>query len=140
MPDSIATPHPFLDTHAWPIVFLHMPEQVPDEESANYMAQINQLYARKERFVLCMTGADLPHRSPVFMNAYLQWTRDNLSQQQQYCAGAIRIESDDVQRQKYVEWAENWAQSGQAPYAYYVVATSLEAQALAITLLDRDKP
>ncbi|MBA5600005.1 MULTISPECIES: hypothetical protein [Pectobacterium] len=140
MPDSIATPHPFLDTHAWPIVFLHMPEQVPDEESANYMAQINQLYARKERFVLCMTGADLPHRSPVFMNAYLQWTRDNQSQQQQYCAGAIRIESDDVQRQKYVEWAENWAQSGQAPYAYYVVATSLEAQALALTLLDRDKP
>ncbi|UUE34960.1 hypothetical protein [Pectobacterium aroidearum] len=140
MPDSTATPHPFLDTHAWPIVFLHMPEQVPDEESANYMAQINQLYARKERFVLCMTGADLPHRSPVFMNAYLQWTRDNLSQQQQYCAGAIRIESDDVQRQKYVEWAENWAQSGQAPYAYYVVATSLEAQALALTLLDRDKP
>ncbi|MEI7411678.1 hypothetical protein [Pectobacterium aroidearum] len=140
MPDSIATPHPFLDTHTWPIVFLHMPEQVPDEESANYMAQINQLYARKERFVLCMTGADLPHRSPVFMNAYLQWTRDNVSQQQQYCAGAIRIESDDVQRQKYVEWAENWAQSGQAPYAYYVVATSLEAQALALTLLDRDKP
>ncbi|WP_225181203.1 hypothetical protein [Pectobacterium aroidearum] len=140
MPDSIATPHTFLDTHAWPIVFLHMPEQVPDEESANYMAQINQLYARKERFVLCMTGANLPHRSPVFMNAYLQWTRDNVSQQQQYCAGAIRIESDDVQRQKYVEWAENWAQSGQAPYAYYVVATSLEAQALALTLLDRDKP
>ncbi|ACT12484.1 MULTISPECIES: hypothetical protein [Pectobacterium] len=140
MPDSITTPHPFLDTHAWPIVFLHMPEQVPDEKSANYMAQINQLYARKERFVLCMTGADLPHRSPVFMNAYLQWTRDNVIQQQQYCAGAIRIESDDVQRQKYVEWAENWAQSGQAPYAYYVVATSLEAQALALTLLDRDKP
>lgn len=64
MPDSIATPHPFLDTHAWPIVFLHMPEQVPDEESANYMAQINQLYARKERFVLCMTGADLPIAHP----------------------------------------------------------------------------
>ncbi|MBN3264205.1 hypothetical protein [Pectobacterium brasiliense] len=77
MPDSITTPHPFLDTDNWPVVFLHMPEQVPDDES---------------------------------------------------------------KRQKYVEWAENWAQSGQAPYAYFVVATPLEAQALAIILLGRDKP
>ncbi|MDC9818886.1 hypothetical protein ABRQ07_08340 [Pectobacterium polonicum] len=140
MPDSIATRHPFLDTHAWPIVFLHMPEQVPDNESAAYMAQITQLYAAQERVVLCMTGADLPHHSPVFMNAYLQWTRDNVNLQRQYCAGAIRIESDEAKRQKYVEWADNWAQSGQAPYAYFVVATLLEAQVLAITLLDRDQP
>ncbi|MDG0796774.1 hypothetical protein [Pectobacterium punjabense] len=140
MPDSIVTPPPFLDTHAWPIVFLHMPEQVPDDKSAAYMAQITQLYAAQERFVLCMTGADLPYHSPVFMKAYLQWTRDNVSLQQQYCAGAIRIESDEAKRQKYVEWADNWAQSEQAPYTYFVVATLPEAQALAITLLDRDQP
>ncbi|MDY4317347.1 hypothetical protein ACIPUP_18605 [Pectobacterium actinidiae] len=140
MSDFIATQPTFLDTQAWPVVFLHMPEQVSDTESAAYMAQIHQLYARQERFVLCMTGADLPHRSPVFMNAYLQWTRDNIGLQQQYCAGAIRIENDEATREKYIQWADNWAQSGQAPYAYYVVATPLEAQALAITLLDRDKP
>jgi hypothetical protein len=126
----------FIDTEAWPEVWLSMPEQVPDSQAESYMAQIQQLYARQQRFVLYMTGADLPHHSSAFMNSYLQWTRDNISQQQRYCAGAIRIEPNNLLREKYLQWAQHWVQSGQAPYGYFVVATESEAQALAITLLD----
>lgn len=130
----------FIDTEAWPEVQLSMPEQVPDSQAESYMTQVHQLYARQQRFVLYMTGADLPHHSPAFMNRYLQWTRDNISQQQRYCAGAIRIEPNNVLREKYLQWAQHWAQSGQAPYGYFVVATESEAHALAITLLDSKQP
>lgn len=125
----------FIDAQAWPKVLLSMPEQVPDAQSESYMAQIHQLYARQQRFVLYMTGADLPHHSPLFMNSYLQWTRDNVDLQKQYCAGAIRIEADEAKREKYQQWAQSFAQSGQSPYGYFVVATESEADALAVTLL-----
>lgn len=131
------TPHEFIDTQHWPLVFLHMPEQVPDEQADDYLTQIEALYARHQPFVLCMTGADLPHHSPVFMADYLQWTAGNVSQQQQYCAAAIRIESDDAKREQYRQWARNWAKTGNAPYLYLVVATLSEARALAPALLDR---
>ncbi|PWC09769.1 hypothetical protein B4923_18820 [Brenneria roseae subsp. americana] len=137
MRNVTGTQNEFIDTQYWPLVFLHMPEQVPDEQAGDYLAQIEVLYARHQPFVLCMTGADLPHHSSVFMAAYLQWTTDNVSLQQQYCAGAIRIESDDAKREKYRQWARNWAKSGNAPYLYAVVATLPEARALAPTLLDR---
>lgn len=126
----------FIDTQAWPEVRLSMPEQIPDAQTESYMAKIAELYARQQRFVLYMTGADLPHHSPVFMNRYLQWTRDNLGLQQRYCAGAIRIEADDMRREKYQQWSQNLTQSGQAPYGYFVVATEAEARALAAKLLD----
>lgn len=136
MSESYTPALQFIDTQAWPEVRLSMPEQIPDTQAESYMAQIAELYARAQRFVLYMTGADLPHHSPVFMNRYLQWTRDNVSLQQRYCAGAIRIETDDVRREKYQQWAQNLAQSGQSPYGYFVVATEAEAHALAARLLD----
>jgi len=136
MSESYSPVLPFIDTQFWPEVWLSMPEQIPDSQAESYMAQIEMLYARQRRFVLYMTGTDLPHHSPVFMGRYLQWTRDNVTLQQRYCAGAIRIETDDLRREKYQQWAQNLAQSGQSPYGYFVVATEAEAQALAATLLD----
>lgn len=136
MSGSYRSNPPFIDTQSWPEVWLSMPEQIPDSLAESYMAQIHQLYAKQQRFVLYMTGTDLPHHSPVFMNHYLQWTRDNVSLQQRYCAGAIRIETDEVRREKYQQWAQNLAQSGQSPYGYFVVATEAEARTLAANLLD----
>ena len=105
----------FIDTRHWPLVALHMPEQIPDERSGALMAQLEALYARAECFVLLMDGAELPRRSPCFMAAYAQWSRDHLALQQRYCLGAVRIEADARLRDEYVRKAAAWNASGHAP-------------------------
>lgn len=126
--------HPFIDTRDWPVVYLSMPDSVPDEHADASLTELVKLYARAEPFILCMSGAELPQHSPQFLSAYLRWTRDHFALQRRYCLGAIRIEADEPARLKYQRRAADWAKSGQAPYPYHVVATQEEALALAQTL------
>src|SRR5450830_1477176 len=83
--------HQFIDIQSWPLVYLHMPAQVADQDADAALAQITALYARAERFVLVLDGAQLPRHSVRFMRAYTQWSRKNLALQKCFCAGAVRM-------------------------------------------------
>ncbi len=121
----------FIDARHWPLVSLHMPEQVVEEQTSGLIAQLESLYARAEPFVLLMDGVELPQHSGHFMAAYAQWSRDSFAKQQRYCLGAVRIEADEALRREYVRKAEAWNASGRAPYPYRIVATREEAEAQA---------
>lgn len=121
----------FIDMRHWPLVGLHMPEQVADERAGDMIAQLESLYARAEPFVLLMEGVEFPRQSGRFMTTYAQWSRDRFVDQQRYCLGALRIETDETLRHEYLRKAEAWNASGRAPYPYRVVATRAEAEAQA---------
>lgn len=121
----------FIDARHWPLVVLHMPEQVPDERSDALIAQLEALYARALPFVLLMDGAELPRHSARFMAAYAHWSRENHALQRRFCLGAVRIEADAARRSEYTRKAGAWNASGHAPYPYEVAATHEEACARA---------
>ncbi|MEJ2629891.1 MAG: hypothetical protein P8011_04550 [Acidihalobacter sp.] len=118
----------FIDMRHWPLVGLHMPEQVADERAGDMIAQLESLYARAEPFVLLMEGVEFPRQSKCFMTTYAQWSRDRFADQQRHCLGALRIEADETLRREYLRKAEAWNDSGRAPYPYRVVATHAEAE------------
>lgn len=118
----------FVDTRNWPLVGLHMPARVADDQITGMIAQLEALYARAEPFVLVMEGVEFPSQSGRFMATYTQWSRDNFTAQQRYCLGAVRIEADEMCRREFTRKAEAWNASGRAPYPYQVVATRLEAE------------
>lgn len=118
----------FIDMRHWPLVGLHMPEQVADERAGDMIAQLESLYARAEPFVLLLEGVEFPRQSGRFMTTYAQWSRDRFVDQQRYCLGALRIETDETLRREYLRKAEAWNASGRAPYPYRVVATRAEAE------------
>lgn len=126
----------FIDTRSWPLVYLHMPAQVPDTEADARLAQFKALYARAEPFVLVMDGEELPRHSPRFVSAYVQWSRDN-AEQQRLCAGAIRIEADGARRRVYEDKARAWDRAGHAPYPFRIAATHVEARAQAQAWLEQ---
>lgn len=121
----------FIDTSAWPLVRLTMPEKVEDESANIYMRQMEALYDRASPFVLIMAGAEIPRHSPRFMNAYGAWSRENSELQRLYCIGAVRVEPDPVLRNAYQARATQAAKAGVQPYAYVVVETECAAQRLA---------
>ena len=126
----------FIDTGRWPLVGLHMPEEVPDERTQELIGQLESLYAQAKPFVLLMQGAELPKRSKRFMAAYSQWSRESFSKQQRYCLGAVRVEQNKALRRDYTQKAESWNASGHAPYPYRIVATHAAAEAQAHAWLD----
>ncbi|AIO69294.1 hypothetical protein DM82_4188 [Burkholderia oklahomensis] len=126
----------FIDTRSWPLVYLHMPAQVPDTEADARLAQFKALYTRAEPFVLLMDGEELPRHSPRFVSAYVQWSRDNVAQQR-LCAGAIRIEADLARRCVYEEKARAWDRAEHAPYPFRIAATHIEAHAQARAWLEQ---
>ncbi|MCW5263156.1 hypothetical protein D5045_24385 [Verminephrobacter eiseniae] len=121
----------FINVRDWPLVGLHMPERVPDEQADTLMAQLEALYARAEPHVLLMDGAQQPRQSARFMAAYIRWSRENFDLQQRYCLGAVRIVEDEALRRETARKANAWNASGQAPYPYRIVATRDEARAQA---------
>ncbi|NHF68377.1 hypothetical protein FFY45_22250 [Xanthomonas hortorum] len=122
---------PFVDTRDWPLVTLHMPEHVPDAQAGALMAQLQAVYARAERHVLLLQGAQLPRQSAHFMTLYTRWSKDSFALQQRDCLGAVRVVEDPVARGEYARQADAWNASGQAAYPYRIVATQAEALAQA---------
>ncbi|MCC4620770.1 hypothetical protein LL965_11975 [Xanthomonas cassavae CFBP 4642] len=122
---------PFVDTRDWPLVALHMPEYVPDAQADALMAQLQAVYARAERHVLLLQGAQLPRHSAHFMTLYTRWSKDSFALQQRDCLGAVRVVEDPVARGEYACQADAWNASGQAAYPYRIVATQAEALAQA---------
>lgn len=129
----------FVDTRSWPLVYLHMPVRVHDNQATELLAEIQALYARAEPFALVMTGAELPRHSARFMSAYAQWSCDNFALQQRYCVGSVRVEADEVLRKEYMGKAQVRETSGQAIYPYCIVATNAEAEVQARTWLTERK-
>lgn len=121
----------FTDMRHWPLVGLHMPAQVADGRVGDMIEQLESLYARAEPFVLLLEGVELPRQSARFMTTYAQWSRERFGEQQRYCLGALRVETDETLRREYLRKAEAWNASGRAPYPYRVVATRAEAEAQA---------
>jgi len=126
----------FIDTRHWPVVYLHMPEQVDDADAEDRLAQIKALYARGEPFALVLDGEEIPRHSPRFMSAYAQWSRDNATQMR-HCVGAIRVEADASRLLAHEEKARAWNASAHAPYPFRVVAARADADAQAAELLEQ---
>ncbi|WP_029554471.1 hypothetical protein [Verminephrobacter aporrectodeae] len=118
----------FIDTRHWPLVSLHMPHRVADEQANGMIEQFESLYARAQPFVLLMDGVEFPRQSGRFMATCAQWSRDRFTEQQRYCLGAIRIEADETLRRAFTRRAQGWNASGRAPYPYRVVATRWETE------------
>ncbi|WP_208605522.1 hypothetical protein [Methylobacterium tarhaniae] len=106
-----------------------MPDHVPDASSEILLNDLKALYAKQDRFVLIMTGAELPQNSPRFMADYLAWSRETVALQSRFCAGAVRVEPGPERRRTYEKQASALNQSGKSPYPYSVAA-SLEAALL----------
>lgn len=112
----------FVDARCWPLVDLHMPEVVPNDQAAAYLAAYAALFTRGERFALLMDGAELPHHSPTFMTGYMDWVTANHALQQRWCAGAVRLQPDPVARRQVEERMQAWRATGKAPYPTATVA------------------
>lgn len=106
----------FVETRGWPLVDLHMPEIVPDDQATDYVAAYAALFAHGEPFVLLMDGNEVPNHSPTFMTTYLEWVEANRALQQQWCAGAVRIEPDPAVRQRIDDKTRAWRAAGKALY------------------------
>jgi len=120
--------HQFIDIQFWPLVYLQMPTQIPDEHAEIALAQIVAMYSSTERFVLLLGGADIPRHSARFMQAYTQWCKKNFALQQISCVGAIRVEADANRRRAYARRWQAHQRSNQVPYPSCIVATDDEAR------------
>jgi len=126
----------FIDIQSWPLVYLHMPVQVDDQDADAALAQIVALYRRSERFVLVLDGVELPRHSKRFMHAYTQWSKQNLALQRNFCAGAVRIEAEPRRRRAYVQRLQAQHRASRSPYPSRVVASAAEARLQAQIWLD----
>ena len=127
--------HQFIDIQSWPLVYLHMPAQVADQDADAALAQITALYARAESFVLVLDGAQLPRHSVRFMRAYTQWSRKNLALQKCFCAGAVRIEAEPKRRHD-AQRLQARNRATRSPYPSRIVASAAEAALQAQAWLD----
>eukprot|EP01037_Dinobryon_pediforme_P028644 gene28644-32004_t len=112
-----------------------MPAQVADQDADAALAQITALYARAERFVLVLDGAQVPRHSVRFMRAYTQWSRKNLAPQKRFCAGAVRIEVEPKRRHD-AQRLQARNRATRSPYPSRIVASAAEATLQAQAWLD----
>lgn len=122
---------PLIELDHWPLVYFRMPEQIPDHDAAQHIDMLQSVLARKQPFVLMISGAEQPRQSGEFLRRYKAWSRDCTAQLKAYCRGAVRVEPDDTKRNSLWHKAQLYMAQKMAPYPYSVVATDEEAHSQA---------
>lgn len=119
---------PIIDDSNFPIIHFVMPEQIKDTETEQHIAAWQAILDKQQPYILIFSGAELPKNSAVFLHEYKKWNKQTRGQQEKYCCGAIRVETDEVKRKSLWRKALRYLTSSTIPYPYRVVATQQEAE------------
>lgn len=119
------------DLSNWPLARYRMPEHVPDAEAEARVREFDALLARGERFVLIISGPEMPKDSSRFMKAYKAWFNANKEVQRHLCAGAVRVEPDRGRQKSLALKALSLMNKVFLPYPFTVVGSTAEAEARA---------
>ncbi|MFU8927197.1 hypothetical protein [Acinetobacter puyangensis] len=130
---------PIIDDSNFPIVNFVMPEQIKDTETEQHIAAWQAILDKQQPYVLIFSGVELPKNSAAFFREYKKWNKRTRSQQEKYCCGAVRVETDEAKRKSLWRKAFRYLTSSAIPYPYRVVATQQEAQSQATSWLKQNE-